>query len=260
MLGLSTGLVYAGFVESEVNHSLLFDGTNDEVNFTTSAFQTALANADFKNTGSVSIWVRLNTTGSNCQPWDFTIDTNNRINLQYKHNVSHKYVFTYKGGGAVKIAETSTLTHENDGNFHHMVCTWDNGDANEIKIYVDGSLIDTTGLAAVELAGDFDDAAGSEGVEVIGGTSFNGNADLNGYLDDFAVYSDVLDSNDVETLYNLGASNPANVNTVGTIMAHWTLNEGTGTTVTDKINGYVGTLGTGGNAPTFSTDNASAND
>ena len=263
MLGLSTGLVYQGFIDAETNYSLSFDGTNDEVDFTTAGFQTALnaSNANFKVSGSVSIWARLNTTGTNAQLWDFCIDEDNRINIQYKHNVSHKYVFMFKGeaSGSVgqKTAETGELFHEDDGNFHHIVCTWDKGSDNEMKLYVDGSLIDTTGLATVALDGDFDDTAGALGVEVIGGTSFNGNADLNGYLDDFAVYSDVLSASDVTTLYNSGKSNPSNVNSVGTIIAHWTFNEGTGSTVTDRINGYVGTLGAGAAAPTFSTANAS---
>jgi hypothetical protein len=256
MLGLGTSLSSASFIDAEINYSLSFDGSNDEVDFTTSGFQTALAESGFKTSGSVSIWARLNTTGTNGQLWDFCIDTNNRINIQYKHNVTHKYVFMFKGGGSQKTAESGTLTHENDGNFHHIVCTWDNGDDNEIKLYIDGSLIDTTGLSTVELSGDFDDAASSSGVEVITGTSFNGNADLNGYLDDFAVYSSVLSASDVTTLYNSGTSNPSNVNSVGTCIAHWKFNEGTGTTVTDRINAFEGTLGTGGNAPTFSTDNA----
>ena len=260
MLGLGISLTSGSSLGEDfgVNHSLSFDGSNDEVDFTTSAFQTVLAENGFKTSGSVSIWARLNTTGTNCQLWDFCIDTNNRINIQYKHNVTHKYVFMFKGGGSQKTAETGTLTHENDGNFHHIVCTWDKGDDNEQKLYLDGSLIATTGLASIALSGDFDDAASTAGVEVIAGTSFNGNADLNGYLDDFAVYSDVLSASEVTTLYNSGTSDQANVDTVGTIIAHWTFNEGTGTTVTDRINGYVGTLGTGATAPAFSTTNAGA--
>ena len=83
-------------------------------------------------------------------------------------------------------------------------------------------------------------------------------SDYNGYLDDFAVYSTVLSSSEVTTLYNSGTSDQTNVDTVGTIVAHWTFNEGTGTTVTDRINGFVGTFGSGSNAPTFSTTNAGA--
>ena len=251
-LGLGFGLPIPRFTGEDF--SILFDGSNDEIDFTTSAFQAALADANFKSSGSASIWVRLNTTNTNCQLWDFCIDTNNRINIQYKHNVTHKYVFMFKGGGSQKTAETGTLTHENDGNFHHIVCTWDKGDANEQKLYLDGSLIATTGLASIALSGDFDDAASASGVEVITGTSFNGNADLNGYLDDFAVYSDVLSASDVTTLYNSGKAGPV-VKT--NLLALWRFNEGSGTTVTSEVGGYTGTFGSGSNAPTFSKINAS---
>jgi len=262
MLGLGASLVYGGGIDTEINHSILFDGTNDEIDFTTSAFQTALADGNFKLTGSVSIWARVNTTGANGQMWDFAIDSNNRIQLQYKHG-DDSFTGTYRAGGTNKIANYAPSgTQEGDGNFHHIVVTWDRASENELKLYYDGSLRTTTTLTAT-LTGDFDDTAdgtlgqdGAGGVEFLAGTSFNGNADYNGYLDDFAVYSTVLSSSEVTTLYNSGSSNPGNVNTVGTIIAHWPFNEGTGTTVTDRINSYVGTLGAGANAPTFSTNNA----
>ena len=254
-------------LSTEVNHSLSFDGTNDEVDFTTSGFQTALnaSNANFKVSGSVSVWARLNTTGSNGQLWDFKIDSNNRINIQYKHNVTHKYVLTFRGGGAQKTAESASgLTHEGDGNFHHIVCTWDKGEANEMKVYVDGSLADTVSLGTVEIAGDFDDTAdnvvgqadGSGGVEFLSGTSFNGNADFNGFLDDFAIFSNVLNLTKVQGLYNSGTSSPNNVSSAGTLIAHWKFNEGTGVTTTDSVAGYVGTFGGSGKNPAFSTENA----
>ena len=262
MLGLGASLVSGGAIDTEINHSILFDGSNDEIDFTTSGFQTALADGNFKLTGSVSIWARVNTTGSNGQMWDFAIDSNNRIQLQYKHG-DDSFTGTYRAGGANKIANYAPSgTQEGDGNFHHIVVTWDRASENELKLYYDGSLRATTTLTAT-LTGDFDDTAdgtlgqdGAGGVEFLAGTSFNGNADYNGYLDDFAVYSTVLSSSEVTTLYNSGSSNPSNVNTVGTIIAHWTFNEGTGTTVTDRINSYVGTFGSGSNAPAFSTENA----
>ena len=56
MLGLFTTLSatanHRSFGENfGVNHSLEFDGSNDEVDFTTAGFQTALnsSNGDFKN-------------------------------------------------------------------------------------------------------------------------------------------------------------------------------------------------------------------
>ena len=266
MLGLSNSLTSMSSLGEDfgVNHSILFDGTNDEIDFTTSGFQTALANGNFKLTGSVSIWARVNTTGVNGQMWDFAIDSNNRIQLQYKHG-DDSFTGTYRAGGVNKIANYAPPgTQEGDGNFHHIVVTWDRSSANELKLYYDGSLEATTTLTAT-LTGDFDDTAdgtlgqdGTGGVEFLAGTSFNGNADYNGYLDDFAVYSTVLSSSEVTTLYNSGTSDQTNVDTVGTIIAHWTFNEGTGTTVTDRINGYVGTFGSGSNAPAFNTTNAGA--
>ena len=194
--------------------------------------------------------------------WDFAIDSNNRIQLQYKHG-DDSFTGTYRAGGANKIANYAPSgTQEGDGNFHHIVVTWDRASENELKLYYDGSLRTTTTLTAT-LTGDFDDTAdgtlgqdGAGGVEFLAGTSFNGNADYNGYLDDFAVYGSVLSSSDVTTLYNSGTSDQTNVNSVGGCIAHWTFNEGTGTTVTDRINSYVGTFGSGGNAPAFSTTNA----
>lgn len=258
MLGLGNSLISgAALDEFGINHSVLFDGSNDEINFTTPGFQTALnaSNANFKASGSVSIWARFENTSSNGQLWDFCIDSENRIQLQYKHS-DDKLTFTFKGENTSKLTNYDPVSGlEDDGNFHHVVCTWDGSSA---KLYVDGSLRDTVNIEGVALSGDFDDTAGDTGVEFIQGTSFNGNADFNGYLDDFAVYSDVLSASNVTNLYNSGTSDQTSVDKVGTIIAHWTFNEGTGNTVTDRINGYVGTFGTGGNAPAFSTTNAGA--
>jgi len=265
MLGLGASLVYGGSIDTEINHSLSFDGTNDFVDFTTAAFQAKLADSDanFKASGSVSIWVRLNLISVNSQLWDFCIDSNNRIQLQYKHS-GNEYNLTFRGGGTSKTAvERPGSSHENDGSFHHIVCTWDKGDDNEMKVYVDGSLGVTTGLASVALSGDFDDTAdstvgpdGTGGVEILSGTSFNGSADLNAFLDDFVLYSDVLSASEIETLYNGGTSDPSLYGELDNRVAHWKFNEGSGSTVTDSVNGFVGTLGTGTTAPAFSTNNA----
>ena len=247
---------------AEKNYSLLFDGSNDEVDFTSTGFQAALVDGNFKLTGSVSIWARVNVTGSNGQMWDFAIDEDNRIQLQYKHG-DDSFTGTYRAGGTNRtVNHNPSGTQEGDGNFHHIVVTWDRASENELKIYYDGSLRATQTLPAT-LTGDFDDTAvstlgqaGASGVEFLSGTSFNGNADYNGYLDDFAVYSDVLTASNVTTLYNSGKSNPSNVRTVGTLIAHWKFNEGTGNTVTDSKQGFVGTFGSTGNEPVFSEINA----
>jgi len=126
-----------------------------------------------------------------------------------------------------------------------------------------GTLGATTPLASVALSGDFDSTAdttvgpdGTGGVEILSGTSFNGSADLNAFLDDFVLYSDVLTAEEADQLYNTGGSDPSLYQEYNNLIAHWTFNEGSGSTVTDEVSGFVGTLGTGATAPTFSTDNA----
>ena len=258
MLGLGHSVSKSKRLSSiEPNFSLFFDGTNDEIDFTSLSLQAELANQGFKVSGSVSIWLKMNASiSSNGQLFDFTIDTNNRINTQYKHT-SNGFNSTFKGGGSTKIAtHNPSSSIEGDDTWHHLAMTWDKGTANELKIYFDGSLKATTALASVELEGDFDDDAGAEGVEVIQGTSFNGNADYKGYLDDFAVFSNVLSGSQVSNLYNSGVSNPKDVSNQGTLIAHWKFNENAGTTVTDAVEGYIGTFGSSGKEPAFSSDNA----
>ena len=141
MLGLGNSLT-SGVVLDEfgTNHSILFDGTNDEIDFTTSGFQTALADANFKTSGSVSIWARVNTTSSNGQMWDFAIDSSNRIQMQYKQ-ADDSFTAVYRAGGANKTANYAPPgTQEGDGNFHHIVATWDRGDDNELKLYSNNTL------------------------------------------------------------------------------------------------------------------------
>ena len=147
MLGLGNSITSGvALDEFGTNHSILFDGTNDEIDFTTSGFQTALADANFKTSGSVSIWARVNTTSSNGQMWDFAIDSSNRIQMQYKQG-DDSFTAVYRAGGANKTANYGPPgTQEGDGNFHHIVATWDRGDDNELKLYYDGSLRATTTL------------------------------------------------------------------------------------------------------------------
>jgi hypothetical protein len=251
--------INSGSALNEVNHSVVFDGANDEIDFTSSSFQTALneANAYFKRSGSVSIWIKMpSSISANGQLYDFCIDEDNRITCQYKH-AGNGFTCQFKGGGVGKLSSyTPSPSIEGDSTWHHVAHTWDKGTDNEQKLYIDGVLRNTTSLASTEMDGDFDDEATTDGVEIISGTSFNGNADYKGHMDDFAVYSDVLALSNVVALYNSGVSNPNDVPSQGTLVAHWKFNEGDGITTTDSVAGYVGTFGGVGKAPLWDTDNA----
>ena len=188
MLGLFTTLSASANHRSfgdgfGTRHSLSFDGSNDEVDFTSTAFQNALSasQGNFKNSGSVSIWARFENTSVNGQVWDFAINTNNRIQLQYKQSTD-SLTLTFKGNAGSKTQTTAVYDPgtglEGDSTFHHIVCTWDTT-AGELKLYVDGSLRATSSTEDVVINGDFDDtadgttgSAGTGGVEFLTGTSF----------------------------------------------------------------------------------------
>ena len=77
---VSSNIVIVG-EDFGTNHSISFDGSNDEIDFTSGELQTALnaSSTNFKISGSVSVWVRINTTSANGQVWDFAIDSANRL-------------------------------------------------------------------------------------------------------------------------------------------------------------------------------------
>lgn len=127
--------------------------------------------------------------------------------------------------GGSNITLTSPLTTYGDGNWHHVVGTYDGVNG---LLYVDGSLVagPNAGNAILYAAlnvqiGRFDAGAGQY---------FSGN------IDDMRVYSAVITAGDVKNLFN-------GVDFRGNILAYWPFNDGSGTNALDKSgNGYNGTL------------------
>lgn len=120
----------------------------------------------------------------------------------------------------------------NDTNWHHLVLVFDGtqtGNANRLKGYVDGAEVsltytDTIGSTITASAPPFvigDDDAVSDTV----------------YIDDVRVYNRALSATEVSGLYN------AAIRGAGpTPIAHWALDESSGTTAEDSIGTNDGTL------------------
>jgi hypothetical protein len=238
MLGLGIGLGMAlplasGRFSNE--YSLAFDGTNDSVDLRgDDSFGEALAGYTFKNSGSVSCWMKIATSSTNGTLWDFTVDSNNRVFLQYKHSTD-TLVLNRKSSGTSKLVtfNPDPATLEGDDTWHHIACTWDS--SGDMKIYVDGTLADTRDISTTTFAGDYDDV----GVSLTLGESFSGGADLWGGLDELVVYKSVINQTVVDDLYNGGKPKQL---ILGEVIAHWRFEEGEGTTVVDSIVGYTGSI------------------
>ena len=103
---------------------------------------------------------------------------------------------------------------ENDGLWHHVCSTWNS--TEDIKIYLDGTLKDTTSIAG-DFTGSFSSAA--IGNNAAGGGFWIGN------IDEVSIYNIELSAANVTTLYNDGL--PYTVEADSGLIGWWRMGDGT---------------------------------
>ena len=119
------------------NYSLDFNGSTQHITVDTLAGNINGA------LGTISCWCKLDTVSSSAHIFRAKVDSNNILVLFY-HASSNEFRAIHKGGGTSKSAViASGDTIENDGNWHNVVMTWSEA-ADELKIYLDGTLKATT--------------------------------------------------------------------------------------------------------------------
>jgi hypothetical protein len=101
-------------------------------------------------------------------------------------------LITYEWGG---VGDKNTGVNLADGSWHHVVLTQTSGAANGFKFYVDGSLVYTsTYTVNAQNTGAHIGAEGNGG-----GSQF-----FNGAIDSIGVWSAILTSTEITSLYNSG--------------------------------------------------------
>ncbi len=129
------------------------------------------------------------------------------------------------------ISVQSTITENYAGEWLHLAMVWDG--VSTLKFYKNGILRDTDSTALTL----------STEHPVRMGTKTTNGRDIDGKIDEVRLYNRVLESSEIEDLYNF-APGP---------VGYYDMNEKTGTTVNDKSgNGYTGSFGTGSSAPRWS--------
>ena len=98
------------------------------------------------------------------------MDANNNITVYY-HASNNELIANFKADGSANNAVSSDVV-ENDGLWHHVCSTWNS--TEDIKIYLDGTLKDTTSIAG-DFTGSFSSAA--IGNNAAGGGFWIGNID-----------------------------------------------------------------------------------
>ena len=231
MLSLQLSNSLTGLGETAENvYSLNFNGTDEYVTV------DGVAEDIEVTLGTISVWVKLKTTSTSGTMVQARVDSNNVMNLFY-HNGSSEGRFTYKAGGSAKVV-AFTDSIENDGKWHNIVATWSVA-ADEIKIYLDGTLKATT-TSLGTWAGTID--ACDIGQNTIDGSYLTGN------LTEVAIFTRVV------PIGELWIANRQPIDLTGStgLVGYWKFDEGTGTVAADSSG--TGNTGTLNNTPTWSTD------
>ena len=167
-------------------YSIDFDGVDDYL-----AVNGAAGVLD-KAAGSISVWAITDTTAASGVYFKSIVSTENSIALSYNANLNLETA-NYKGS-STSVTATSDQAIEGDGQWHHIVSTWDTS-ANQLRLYIDGSLETTTGSLPT-FSGTM--ATASIGNNAAGGSYFKGN------MDEVSIWNKALSSSEVTTIYNDG--------------------------------------------------------
>jgi len=197
------------------NYSMVFDGVDDTIDIGTASMGITTAI-------SVSAWVKIPVTdtgggGTNirmitCEDAAGGADRNW---LLYWRGTGYNYfragIFHTDGSST---AINSTGITPNDGNWHHVMLTFDGTtDANGLKLYVDGTLFQATaGSTGTRSTASVEPAIGS--LTAGGGWFFEGNIDEVSVFDAVKVVADVSDGTE-----------PIDVSGDSDLVAYWKLGE-----------------------------------
>lgn len=197
------------FGNRQVRNSLVFDGAS-------SSLMRVLNHSDYQNLSamSISLWIKQfsdDTAGNYAakgDSWSIVQTSTRKIAINY-------------------FSTNSDNTPDNaivPDTWHHVVVTINPTapDGNWRKIYVDGVRVDV-----LTSGGSIDPIRNNGDLEFGGGSHVK--------LWDLRFYDVEVSSTDVTNLYQ-------GQNVVGGLVSHWSLSEGSGTSISDSVGGHTGTL------------------
>lgn len=208
-----------------IGQALDFDGSDDYVQIPDSS------SLDLSSSFSVAMWVKTSSSANTI----LLEKSNNNSNYLMHMSASNPGgpIFGITGSDSV-----DSVTDINDNNWHHVVGVFDDPN-NLLAIYIDGILDNSVSEGATL-------SANSQSL-LIGSRS--GIGSFPGSLDDVRIYDRALSADEVERLYQLGAT--THINTAITsnptledgLIAHWTFDgEDMDNGVEDRAGGNTGTL------------------
>ena len=182
----------ADWVSGKLNNALLFGGTDEFVDL------NGVANFERTDTFSFEFWFKTTTAASELILTKQTNTGNFRgWNIFIEDGKIRTALISNDGASDRLFLETDASF--NDGNFHHLVVTYDgSSDINGLNIFIDGTDVPTTTLTNSLTASITNNVStqisGRDGANVV----------FNGTVDEVVIYSVTLTAQDVNDTFNNG--------------------------------------------------------
>ena len=232
-------------VELFSRKSILLDGVDDYVTMG-DVLDTSDTGAD---AFSISAWYKTSNSGTQMivTKWS-NVSPTNGFGLFLQGSSQMRFFMGSFVGNAYLNVTSNTTSSFTDGNWHHVVLTYDGSRASSgIKIYVDTSLITLNTLRDVTPVGVNNIQEFMIGVR---GEASNNAFPFDGNIDEVSYFNSELSASDVTSIYNSGV--PNDISSLSPL-SWWRCGDGdTAPTLLD--NGSASNNGTMTNFSTFSTD------
>ena len=178
----------------KINKAYLFEGGTDRINIPNTDF-----NFEYTDGFSISAWINRDSasnldmifsktlTDAISRGYAFYATTDGTLRIFLRNNIT--------GPVMARIATTGPIS---SGSWHHVVCTYNgNGLASGLKLYVNGSLADTT-VDSDTLAGNTILNAANTNI----GCRDDSNGSFSGLIDSVVVYNYEISEKTVSDIYN----------------------------------------------------------
>ena len=226
--GGNDGMLQNGptWTTGSVNGALSFDGIDDFVDMSAHA-----ATFDGLTEGTISAWINQTTAGGGQAILQFadTNDAESYVGLRV--TASEQVKFTVRENGGVLLNMDSVVSLA-EGEWRHVAVTVGPGGNT---LYIDGTVAAVTYLAGSATSAEFLDDVSNLNYAAIAQEKDNAGPArwFNGLIDDVRIYDRVLSASDIADLATPTAGGP---------IAHWKLDETSGTTAVDSVGGNDGQL------------------
>ncbi len=211
-------------------YSTEFDGVDDYVNCGNDSTLNPSSNV------SVSLWFK----GSNVSDYQYLFSkVYNRLLIKPVLGGTQLIWEVYYTVN--QLTKITLFTNFADGDWHHVVVTYESGVSLGQKLYVDGQLLGEINSQTQIYTSSIP--------FLIGGKQTSSIQGFEGLIDEVGVFNTILSSSDVSDIWNLGT--PLSLASYNPL-SWWRFEEGSGTTAVDS--GSSTNNGTLTNGVTYSTD------